>query len=169
MVSQPCGPGGLASIGKAPSGPSDRNAPGHNKPDEQDEPSKPDLSVRERLVFLGETLVEGSAYKAKQLNPLDDPRDGPRTGHRASNIIAGAITLGISVIILIMMMLIAGYFVAEAPADGAYQEEINTTQDVSGTAFIIFGVSLLAIPTVAVVAYFYANGLGGFVGGGPQR
>jgi hypothetical protein len=68
-----------------------------------------------------------------------------------------------------MMMLVAGYFVAEAPTGGAYETEINTTEDVTGTAFIIFGVSLLAIPTVAVVAYFYRNGLGGFIQGGRGR
>lgn len=121
------------------------------------------------LEATGGMLVEGSLRKAKKLNPLDDPVEGRQTGHRAANIIGGAITLGVAVIILIMMMLIAGYFVAEAPAGGAYQEQINTTQTVSGTAFVIFGVSLLAVPTVAVVAYFYNNGLGGFIGGRPGR
>lgn len=122
----------------------------------------PEVSTADRLEMTGGALVHKSYRIGKQLNPLDDPVEG-RPGGRASNIIGGAITLGIAVIVLIMMMLVAGYFVAEAPTGGAYGEEINTTADVTGTAFIIFGVSTLAIPTVAVVAYFYRNGLGGFV------
>lgn len=136
-----------------------------NEPEEEPEI---ELTLMDRLEFTGETTVLTSLQKARQLNPLDDPVEGC-TGGRASNIIGGSITLGLATIILIMMMLVAGYFVAEAPTGGAYESEINTTSDVTGTAFIIFGVSLLAIPTVAVVAYFYRNGLGGFIQQGPGR
>lgn len=122
----------------------------------------------DRLAASGGAMVQKSRQKAREVNPLDGPASDFRNDTRG-NIIGGAITLGVGVIILIMMMLIAGYFVAEAPSNGAYQEQINTTQEVSGTAFIIFGVSLLAVPTVAVVAYFYQNGLGGFIQGGRGR
>lgn len=128
--------------------------------------SKP--SRTERLAQTGGALVGYSVQKARQKNPFDGP-DASLANDNRGNIIGGAITLGLAVIILIMMMLVAGYFVAEAPTDGAYSEQINTTESVSGTAFVIFGVALLAVPTVAVVAYFYNNGLGGFIQGGPRR
>ena len=91
------------------------------------------------------------------------------TAQRADNLIGGAITLGLGLMIIVMMMLVVGYFVAEVPSDGAFSEAINSTKDVGGTAFIIFGVTLLAIPVVSVVAYFYQSGLGGFISGGPGR
>jgi heme/copper-type cytochrome/quinol oxidase subunit 2 len=88
----------------------------------------------------------------------------------AHNLIGATITVGISLIMMILMMIVAGYFVAEAPSNGTYQDSIDTTQDIGGTAFILLGVSLLAVPVVAIVGYFMRSGLGGFiVGGGMGR
>lgn len=102
--------------------------------------------------------------KIRDLNPLDEPDFSDDTAV-ASNLVGGAIQLGLTIIMIIMMALIAGYFVANAPSDGAFSQAINTTSDTASTGFIIMGVSVLAIPAVSVVAYFYRSGLGGFIGG----
>lgn len=92
-----------------------------------------------------------------------------RTVQTADNLVGGAITLGLGLMIVVLMALVVGYFAAEVPSDGAFSEAINSTVDVGNTAFIIFGVSLLAIPVVGIVAYFYRSGLGSFIDGGMGR
>jgi|GEM_PF-6728330 len=87
----------------------------------------------------------------------------------AHNIIGATITLGLSVIMLILMAIVAGYFVAEAPSDGAFSEAINRVESIGGTSFILLAVALLAVPVVAVVGYFINSGLGGFISGGGMR
>jgi len=84
----------------------------------------------------------------------------------AHNLIGASFTVGISIIVLLLMIIVAGYFVANAPSAGAFNESRNTVVDVGGTAFILLAVSLLAVPVVAIVGYFYRSGLGGFIGGG---
>ncbi len=86
-----------------------------------------------------------------------------------NNIIGAAITLGLSIILLILMAIVAGYFVAEAPSDGAFSESIQQVESVGGTAFILLAVALLAVPVVAIVGYFMRSGLGGFISGGMTR
>jgi Mn2+/Fe2+ NRAMP family transporter len=87
----------------------------------------------------------------------------------AHNIIGATITLGISVIMLILMAIVAGYFVAEAPSDGAFSPAIDQVESIGGTAFILLAVALLAVPVVAVVGYFINSGLGGFITTGSMR
>jgi len=82
---------------------------------------------------------------------------------------SAAVTLGLSVIMLILMAIVAGYFVAEAPSDGAFSEAIDQVESIGGTAFILLAVALLAVPVVAVVGYFMRSGLGGFITGGGMR
>lgn len=85
---------------------------------------------------------------------------------RSHNIVGAAVTLGLSVIMLILMAIVAGYFVTQAPSDGAFSEAINQVEDVGGTAFILLAVALLAVPVVAIVGYFMRSGLGAFISGG---
>lgn len=84
----------------------------------------------------------------------------------AHNIVGAAVTLGLSVIMLILMAIVAGYFVSEAPSNGAFSDAINQVESVGGTAFILLAVALLAVPVVAIVGYFMRSGLGGFITGG---
>jgi hypothetical protein len=84
----------------------------------------------------------------------------------AHNIVGAAITLGLAVIMLILMAIVAGYFVQEAPSNGAFTNAINQVESVGGTAFVLLAVALLAVPVVAIVAYFSRSGLGGFLRGG---
>ena len=88
---------------------------------------------------------------------------------QAHNIVGAAVTLGLSVIMLILMAIVAGYFVAEAPSNGAFSEAIDQVESIGGTAFILLAVALLAVPVVAVVGYFMRSGLGGFITGGGMR
>ncbi len=87
----------------------------------------------------------------------------------AHNIVGAAVTLGLSVIMLILMAIVAGYFVAEAPSNGAFSDAIDQVESIGGTAFILLAVALLAVPVVAVVGYFMRSGLGGFISGGGMR
>lgn len=89
-----------------------------------------------------------------------------RDATRTHNIVGAAVTLGLSVIMLILMAIVAGYFVAEAPSNGAFSEAIAQVESIGGTAFILLAVALLAVPVVAVVGYFMRSGLGGFITGG---
>lgn len=91
------------------------------------------------------------------------------TPESAHNLVGASITLGLSVIMIILMAIVAGYFVQEAPSDGAFQNSINQVESVGGTAFILLAVALLAVPVVAIVGYFVNSGLGGFISGGTMR
>jgi hypothetical protein len=81
---------------------------------------------------------------------------------RASNLAAGAVTMLVTLIIVLLAALVGGEFASAIPSDSTFGNAINTTTDNAGTAFVIFGVSLLAIPAVAVLSYIVLN-LGGFM------
>lgn len=87
----------------------------------------------------------------------------------AHNIVGAAVTLGLSVIMLILMAIVAGYFVQEAPSNGAFSAAIDQVESVGGTAFILLAVALLAVPVVAIVGYFMRSGLGAFISMGGGR
>jgi hypothetical protein len=87
----------------------------------------------------------------------------------AHNIVGAAVTLGLAVIMLILMAIVAGYFVQEAPTDGAFSEAITQVESVGGTGFILLAVALLAVPVVAIVGYFMRSGLGSFISMGGRR
>jgi hypothetical protein len=87
----------------------------------------------------------------------------------AHNIVGASVTLGLSVIMLILMAIVAGYFVSEAPSNGAFSDAINQVESVGGTAFILLAVALLAVPVVAIVGYFMRSGLGAFIQMGGRR
>jgi len=88
---------------------------------------------------------------------------------QAHNIVGAAVTLGLSVIMLILMAIVAGYFVQEAPSNGAFSAAIDQVESVGGTAFILLAVALLAVPVVAIVGYFMRSGLGAFISMGGRR
>jgi len=87
---------------------------------------------------------------------------GLSTGH-AANLAAGAVMLLVTLMIVLLAALVGGQFAAAIPSDSPFSESIQTTTDNAGTAFTIFGVSLLAIPTVSVLAYIVMK-LGPFIG-----
>lgn len=115
------------------------------------------------LADYGEVLVKSAVATAQETNPVD------RSVSRSHNIVGAAVTLGLSVIMLILMAIVAGYFVSEAPSNGAFSDAINQVESVGGTAFILLAVALLAVPVVAIVGYFMRSGLGGFITGGGMR
>jgi hypothetical protein len=85
---------------------------------------------------------------------------------RAPNLAAGAVMLLITLMIVLLAALVGGQFADAIPTDSPFADAISTTTDNAGTAFVIFGVSLLAIPTVSVLAYIVVK-LGPFIGFGP--
>lgn len=97
---------------------------------------------------------------ADELNPVN------RDKSVMHNMIGGAITFGMALMIIVLMALVTGYFATEVPSEGAFNESIDTAVDIGGTGFIIFAVTLLAVPVVALIGYFMRSGLGGFMGGG---
>jgi len=82
---------------------------------------------------------------------------------RAANLAAGAVMLLITLMIVLLAALVGGQFAAAIPSDSVFSDAITTTTDNAGTAFVIFGVSLLAIPTVSVLGYIVMK-LGPFIG-----
>jgi hypothetical protein len=117
------------------------------------------------LADFGELVVEMSVAQAQSVSNAHIDR----SKSRSHNIVGAAVTLGLSVIMLILMAIVAGYFVAEAPSNGAFSDAIAQVESVGGTAFILLSVALLAVPVVAIVGYFMRSGLGGFITGGGMR
>lgn len=91
----------------------------------------------------------------------------PGTG-RAANLASGAVMLLVTLIIVLLAALVGGEFASAIPSDSTFSSAIKTMTDNAGTAFTIFGVSLLAIPAVAVLAYIVGR-LGGFMNLGSVR
>jgi hypothetical protein len=113
------------------------------------------------------TETFGEAIEAGQ--EADSAREAltlaPTESARPANLAAGAMTLLITLMIILLAALVGGQFSEAIPSDSTFSNAITTTTDNAGTAFVIFGVSLLAIPTVSVLAYIVTR-LGGFVGFG---
>lgn len=103
---------------------------------------------------------------------VEDAVERSPTGESfAANLAAGAVMLLITLMIVLLAALVGGQFAEAIPSDSVFSEAITTTTDNAGTAFVIFGVSLLAIPTVSVLAYIVVKlgpfiGFGGMGGGG---
>lgn len=86
--------------------------------------------------------VETAAEENKRLSP---------------NLVGGALTLLVTLIVVLLAALVGGEFASAIPSDSTFSSAINTTTDNAGTAFVIFGVTLLAIPATAAVAYIITN------------
>lgn len=82
----------------------------------------------------------------------------------ANNLVGGALTLLVTLIVVLLAALVGGEFAAAIPSDSTFGNAIDTTTDNAGTAFVIFGVTLLAIPATAAVSYIVRN-MGGIAGG----
>lgn len=106
-----------------------------------------DVSLRERVGFH---MMDRATLA--NLNPT-----------AAMNLAAGAVMLLITLMIVLLAALVGGRFASAIPSDSVFSSAITTTTDNAGTAFVIFGVSLLAIPTVSVLAYIVMK-LGPFIG-----
>jgi CHASE3 domain sensor protein len=115
-------------------------------------------------VAAGQAAEEFEAQHQMADTLVDQHIDRDQTV--AHNMVGAAISLGLAVIMMILMAIVAGYFVAEAPSDGAFSEAISQIESVGGTAFILLAVALLAIPVVAIVGYFIRSGLGRFISTG---
>ncbi len=147
-----------------------------------DDPQLPGAGMRGSIVNAGRRLRTGeqkfdvavdaaTGVWLKAYDKADKMADSviDRDKTVAHNIIGATITLGLSVIMLILMAIVAGYFVAEAPSNGAFSESITQVEGIGGTAFTLLAVALLAVPVVAVVGYFINSGLGGFISNGGMR
>jgi len=82
----------------------------------------------------------------------------------ANNLVGGALTLLVTLIVVLLAALVGGEFASAIPSDSTFSDAISTTTDNAGTAFVIFGVTLLAIPATAAVSYIVRN-MGGVAGG----
>jgi hypothetical protein len=79
-----------------------------------------------------------------------------------------AMGLLIALIVLLVAILVGGQFAASVPSDNPFSSAMSTTIDTAGTAFEIFGVTLIILPGVAAVALIL-KGLGGVAGMGGGR
>jgi hypothetical protein len=106
--------------------------------------------LRQRVRQFGggeERVTAGGAPRPDQ--------DAGGARQRAHNMIGTALTFGIGVMVLILVMIVVGLFVNYVPTSGAYQSQIQTTIDVGGAGFIITAVVLLFVPVGGLVAYLY--------------
>lgn len=93
----------------------------------------------------------------------------PRAGAQAYRTVAGnsianyAIGLLVALIVLLVAALVGGEFAAAIPGNSPFSEAINTTVSTAGTAFQIFGVTLIVLPGVAAVVLI-VRGMGGVMG-----
>lgn len=120
--------------------------------------------LRQRVRQFGggeERVTEGEDRRPDQ--------DAGGARQRAHNMIGTALTFGIGVMVLILVMIVVGLFVNYVPTSGAYQSQIQTTIDVGEAGFIITAVVLLFVPVGGLVAYLYRSGLGGFLQSGGAR
>lgn len=140
---------------------------------------KEELATRKQQAadFYGEAQVAafeslhdpwGTAWHVE-----DAVERAPTGDSFASNLAAGAVMLLITLMIVLLAALVGGQFASAIPSDSVFSDAINTTTENAGTAFVIFGVSLLAIPTVSVLAYIVMKlgpfiGFNGMGGGGQQ-
>lgn len=108
----------------------------------------------------------GDWLASRGLAPVGHPVAGAT---RAHNMVGTAITFGLALMIAIVMMIITGLFIANAPTSGAFSEAINTAKDIGSAGYIIIAVVLLVIPVVGLIGYFVNSGLGGFIGTGGMR
>jgi hypothetical protein len=91
--------------------------------------------------------------------------EGNLTGVTLNNTLASyAIGLLVTIVVLLIAALVGGEFAAAIPDNGTFSEGINQVTDSAGTAFVIFGVSLLILPAVAAVVLI-VRGFGGMLGG----
>lgn len=73
------------------------------------------------------------------------------------NLVGGALVLLVTLVVVLLAALVGGEFAAAIPSDSTFSDAITTTTDNAGTAFVIFGVTLLAIPATAAVSYIVMN------------
>lgn len=100
----------------------------------------------------------------RQANPYRDAY----TTLAENSIAVYAMGLLIALIVLLVAILVGGQFAASVPSDNPFSSAMSTTIDTAGTAFEIFGVTLIILPGVAAVALIL-KGLGGVAGMGGGR
>ena len=83
-------------------------------------------------------------------------------------LVIGAIALVVVSIVLLFGMDIAGEFAAGMADDPnhTYADEANSTVDSTGSAFSLFGTSVLVIPAAAVLAVLIGGLVGAVANGG---
>lgn len=110
------------------------------------------------------TVQEAGDEPAIEVTPSSSERRSRRVVEVVyRNLIGTAITLGLSLMVIVLMALVVGKFVAVVPSDGAFNESIQQAKTVGNTGFTILTVTLLATPVVGLIAYFYQSGLGGYI------
>lgn len=102
----------------------------------------------------------------------DDESSVTTTANNVQHLILGAVGLGVTVIILLLMILISGEFTDAIPEAGAFSDAANSTEDHGGTAYDLMAVALLIVPIGAVLGVLFGYlsgwfnfGLGGGNGG----
>lgn len=118
-------------------------------------------STREALVEYTYHLDELVVHLGGKHEPL--PR-GERAQVGISRLVAGAVGLLVVLMVLGLAALMGGEFIGAIPSDSIYSNVTTDLQDHGETAFVLFAVSLLALPVVAVLGYIIIS-LGPFVGG----
>lgn len=101
----------------------------------------------------------------------DDDAEHVTLANNVQHLIMGAVGLGVTVILLLLMILISGEFADAIPDSGAFTNASDDTIDHGGTAYTLMAVALLIVPIGAVlgVLFGYLSGWFNFGLGGNGR
>lgn len=92
-------------------------------------------------------------------------------GSRLFTLVIGAVALGLTIIVLLLMILISGEFSAAIPSTSDFASAANATRTNGETSFEIMAVSTLVVPVIIVVGLLVGAFVsqGGVTGGGRGR
>lgn len=129
----------------------------------------------ERVEETKESVAEDASYvgswydAAKERGELEAQgfREDERAqlgGGRLFSLVSGAVVLGLTIIVLLLMILISGEFADSIDNSGAFSNASNSTETNGETAFDIMSVSTLVVPVIVVVGLLvgaFMSGRGG--------
>lgn len=93
-------------------------------------------------------------------------QDRGQMGGRLFQLVAGAVVLGLTIIVLQLMILISGEFSAAIDGGGPFATAANSTETNGNTAYEIMSVATLVIPVVVVVGLLVGAFMSGRITGG---
>jgi hypothetical protein len=96
----------------------------------------------------------------------DHKRNRGQMGGRLFQLVAGAVVLGLTIIVLQLMILISGEFSAAIDGGGPFDTAANSTETNGNTAYEIMSVATLVIPVVVVVGLLVGAFMSGRISGG---
>jgi hypothetical protein len=115
---------------------------------------------------MGRLLRKCLSVREQAAELYDD--DSGQMGGRLFTLVIGAVVLGLTIIVTLLMILISGEFAAAIPSNSEFSSAADATKNNGETSFEIMAVATLVVPVIVVVglligAFFSGGGMGGGV------